>query len=200
MRTKIALFLATLLILPTLAFGEIKGKFEILAPAIAPAEHSLDQVEIVEVFSFACGYCYKLNKKLPELKKRFGNKIKLISQPTGWNGMDPGRLFFIAEEKGKGVKVKDMIFDFYHAKGLGGSMYTRDKLQFVARLTGLHGDFKKRMDDPKIVAQMNQSMAYAQEKQVTGTPTLIIQGMIKASGDINNLGVIINSLLKNPVN
>jgi thiol:disulfide interchange protein DsbA len=199
MKTKLSVLLVSFLMLPLVVNAQIKGVFELVPPATPPAAGSLDQVEIVEVFSFGCGHCYNLNRELPALKKRFGNKIKLSSNPIGWQGHDPGRLYYIAEEKGKGEKVKDMIFDFIHVKGIGGRMYSRDKLKFVAKLNNLTKEFETRMDDPKIVSRMNKSVSYAKEKQITGTPTLVIEGVIKASGDVHNLALIINSLLKKPV-
>ncbi len=199
MNSKILIVLFILATLPIIAAAQIKGRYEVIPPSFPPVPGSLDKVEIVEVFSFGCPHCYHLSQQLPALEKRFGNKIKVIPSPIGWQGHDPGRLYFIAEEKGKGKKVKEMIFSFYHARGVGADMYTRDKLTFVAKLNGLTKEFQTRMDDPKIVAKMNAAVDYAKEKKITGTPTLVIEGVIKASGNVENLAVIINSLLKEPV-
>lgn len=199
MNSKIIALLVSLIVLPIIASAQINGKYELIPPSIAPASGTLDQVKIVEVFSFGCPHCDRLNQRLPALEKKFGDKIKVIPSPIGWQGHDPGRLYFIAEERGKGKKVKNMIFSFYHARGIGADMYSRDKLSFVARLNGLSKEFNTLMDDPGIVAKMNKAVSYAENNNVTGTPTLIIEGVIKASGNIENLTVIINSLLKDPV-
>ena len=188
------------LFLPSTVFSQIPGKYDPIVPQRPPAQHSLDQVRIFEVFAFDCVHCYRFfQNTYPKLKKKFGNKVKFIKRPIGWRGHDPGRLYFIADEKGKGDKVIAMIFDFVHEKGLGNSMYTRDKLQFVARLNGLEDDFKKRMDDPKIVSQMNQSVAYSDKRKIDSTPTIIIEDAIKANRTYGNLVTIINALLKDPV-
>ena len=186
-------------LIPAFGMAQIKGKWEPIIPNVPPKVHSLDQVRIYEVFSFGCPHCYHLNEKLPQLKKRFGNKIKLIPMPIGWQGVNPGRLYFIAEEKGKGEAVKAMIFDFYHQKGLEDAIYSKDKLQYVARFNGLSNEFKTRMEAPDIVKKMNDSMQFARDKGVQSTPTLIIEGALKTHGDIQNLTLIINSLLKDPV-
>ena len=120
-------------------------------------------------------------------------------RPIGWRGHDPGRLYFIAEEQGKGDKVIEMIFDFVHEKGLGRSMFTRDKLRFVAKLNGLSNEFKTRMDDPNIIQKMKASAEYAEKRNITSTPTIVIENVLKAERDFNNLSTIINSLLKDPV-
>ena len=194
-------FLALIIAFPSSGFAEIEGRYELLVtpPKMPPQAGSLKQVTIHEVFSFACPHCYNLNRKLPQLRKKFGNKIKIIPVPIGWNGYDPGKLLYIAEEKGKGDEVKDMIFDFYHIRGLGKAMYSRDKLQFVAKRVGLTSEFNKRMDDPKIVKKMNAGIQFAKNFKIDSTPTLVIEGALKTSADYDNLVLIINSLLKNPV-
>ncbi|MDT8447671.1 MAG: DsbA family protein [bacterium] len=191
------------LLAPALFAQALDGHYEPIPPAVAPKAHSLKQVTVHEVFFFGCPHCYELHKQLPALQAEFGNRLKLVSVPIGWGGHDPGRLLLIARRKGpeKEHEVKEMIFNFVHDKGLGKSMFTRDKLQFVAKLTGLSAEFETQMDDPKIVAQMNDGVAYAQAKGVESTPTLVIQDSIKVVGaDVANLRKVINSLLVEPVN
>ena len=56
------------------------------------------------------------------------------------------------------------------------------------------------MDDPVIVKQMDDAMAFAKEKGVESTPTLILQGSVKVVGnDLVNLKKVLNSMLKEPV-
>jgi len=186
--------------LPLSVIAEIPGKYEPIVPHRPPKQNSLDQVRIFEVFAFDCLHCYRFfAREHPKLKKKFGNKVKFIMQPIGWRGHDPGRLYFIAQEKGKGDKVIAMIFDFVHEKGLGNSMFTRDKLQFVAKLNGLSKEFKTRMDDPKIVRKMNESAEYSDKRNITSTPTIVIEDVLKADRRFSNLNTIINALLKDPV-
>ncbi|OGG95116.1 MAG: hypothetical protein A2508_07770 [Candidatus Lambdaproteobacteria bacterium RIFOXYD12_FULL_49_8] len=180
----------------------LDGQYEVVAPLVAPPAHSLDKVIIHEVFYFGCPHCFELNKVLPTFAKTYGKRVELISVPIGWSGPDPGRLLMIARQKGhdKEMEVKNMILSFTHEKGLGKAMFTRDKLQFVAKLTGLSREFETLMDDPVIVKQMDDAMAFAKEKGVESTPTLILQGSVKVVGnDLVNLKKVLNSMLKEPV-
>ena len=182
--------------------AELDGQYEIAPPMLAPKAHSLDTLVIHEVFFFGCPHCYELHKEMPEFLKAYGKKVQVISVPIGWAGPDAGRLLMIARRVSpeKEEAVKTMIFDFIHAKGLGKSMFSRDKLQFVAKLNGLSTEFSQQMDDPKIVKMMDEAMAYAKEKGVESTPTLIINDAVKVVGaDLNNLKLVVNSLLKEPV-
>jgi predicted DsbA family dithiol-disulfide isomerase len=181
-------------------YAEIPGKYELIPPMQTPAANSLDQVQIDEVFAFSCGYCDKFHKSTyPRLKKRFGDKIKFVFRPVGWLGHDPGRLYYIAEEKGKGEGAMTMIFNLIHEGGLGRQMYDRDKLQFVAKKLGLSNEFKTRMDDEVIVRKMNGSVQWAADRNIDSTPTLVIEKSLKVNRDFNNMVTVINSLLKEPV-
>lgn len=180
----------------------LEGNYEVVPPMVAPKAHSLDKVVIHEVFYFGCPHCYDLHKEMPAFLAAFKGKVQVISVPNDWGSADPGRLLYIARTKGpqKEEEVKTMIFDFIHTKGLGKSMFSRDKLQFVAKLNGLTAEFETLMDDPKIVAQMDAGVAYAKEKGVESTPTLILQDSVKVVGsDMANLKRVVNSLLKEPV-
>ena len=196
---KLILAVVAFALMPVFGYAEIQGRWEQLVPKIPPAENSLDVVTIHEVFSFGCPHCYTFNEHAHKLKKKFGKKIKIVPLPIGWMGLDPGRLYFIAEKYGKGEAVKDMIFDFYHQKGLERQIYERDKLQYVARFNGLTEQFKKEMDSKEIIKKMEASIAFAKEYEINSTPTIIVEKSMKASGDFKNLVKIINSLLKEPV-
>ena len=82
----------------------------------AIAGHSLDMVTVHYVFAFSCPHCHHFNPVLNQLKAQFGDKIKIIGVPMPWGGDDPGRLYLLAEKRGKGDEVKDMLFDFIHEK------------------------------------------------------------------------------------
>jgi predicted DsbA family dithiol-disulfide isomerase len=188
------------LLMPLSLQAKLPGDYQIIVPYTAPAEHSLDRVTIHEVFAFDCPHCYTFHKHTRKaLAEKFKEKVHFISQPIGWRGHDPGRLYFIAEKFGKGDAVILMIFDFVFDKGLGLGMYQRDKLQFVARLIGLSEEFKTMMDDPEIIDAMNRSVAFSRERGIESTPTLVMEGVLIPSRQYDNLVTIINALLKDPV-
>lgn len=194
-----ALFVLFLLPITTFAVDEIKGDYDLVLPGFPPEPHSLDKVVMHEVFSFTCIHCFELNKEIHELKEYFGDKLEIQPQPIGWRGMEPGKLYFLAEKYGKGEAVKTTIFEFYFEKGFKDKVFTKDILRFVAKMHGLSKEFKKEIDSPEIVKKMKDSMQFGKDKQVNATPTLVIEEVIKANRDLDNLKVIINSLLKKPV-
>jgi len=193
--------LIALLTIPMAGLSSIPGKYEVLIPFSPPAAHSLDRVTVYVVFAFDCGHCYHYHRSdLKALENRFRGKLKVVYQPIGWRGQDPGRLYFIAEEKGKGEAVMGMIFDFLFDKGLGLGMFKRDKLQFVAQMNGLEKEFRNLMDDPRIVRKMEESIRFSDDRKIDSTPTVVVEGVMIAERGYQNMATIINALLKDPVN
>jgi len=200
MKIKPFFILLLILFIPTLIYAKNPGRYELIVPFQAPPVRSMDQVVIHEVFAFDCGHCFNFHSKVkPRLVKKFGDKIKIIPQPIGWRGPNPGRLYYIAEKFGKGEQVILSTFDMIFNKGLGAGVFKKDILQFVAKYNGLEKEFKTMMESPEIVKKMNQSIQYADSKNINSTPTLVIgEGMVPER-EYNNLVTIINSLLKHPV-
>jgi len=193
-------WLCVALFLPMVGLAALPGDYKVIFPFKAPEARSLDRVTIHEVFAFDCPHCYDFHKnEYAALKKKFKNKIDFVLQPIGWRGHDPGRLYFIAQQNGKAEPVLMMIFDFIFEKGLGREMFTRDKLQFVARMNDLTEEFEAKMDAPEIVDMMNKSVQFANERKIDATPTLVIEKVLIADRKYSNLVTIINSLLKEPV-
>lgn len=178
------------------AFAQ-QGVYQTKGKAIAG--HSLDVVTIHYVFAFSCPHCHHFNGALKQLKAQFGDRIKIIGVPMPWGGEDPGRLYLLAEKNGKEAEVKEMLFDFIHEKGLGASLYQRDKLVFVAKLNGLLDVFQTQMDSPWVIEEAKKRLKLAEEMGIDSTPTLVVERSLVAAGNADNLALIINGLLKTPI-
>lgn len=187
-----------LLLVPIAGYAKLPGKYDVIVPFIEPAPKSADVVVIHEVFAFDCGHCYHYYKSntLDRIKKKYGDRVEVYYMPIGWRGPDPGRLYYIAEERGDGKKVMGMIFNFIFDKGLGAEMFTRDKLQFVARMAGLKSEFNTLMDSPEIISKMNASIEFSDLRRIDSTPTIVVQNVLKANREYDNLERLVEALLK----
>ena len=177
----------------------IRGEYIVVVPHLPPPEHSLDRVHIDEIFSFTCLHCYRFHQKIGTIRQAFGSKIEITSKPIGWSGQNPGRLFYIGEKMGKGDRIKDRIFKLVFEKDLALIIDQKMILKSVARLEGISREFEDLIDDPMIVRQMRDGKDLAKTAGITKTPSLLIENVIVTSTDIENLFLIINSLLKEPV-
>ncbi|MGK0289944.1 MAG: thiol:disulfide interchange protein DsbA [bacterium] len=198
MKKQILMILVTLFLFPILASAGIEGHFDRVGKL--PAEKSLDQVRVVEIFSFTCPHCFNFNSAVKKLKKKFGNKIKLVSYPIGWSGLNPSKLYYIAKATSdkKAEETKDFIFTAVFDSGIR-EINNPQVINFIANQVGLKKEYEEKKDSVSILDAIRYGKTYAKDFKVTGTPTLIIEGSIKAGGNVDNLAKIINSLLKKPV-
>lgn len=199
---KIVSLLLAMVANTAITMAELPGQYKIVIPNIPPQERSLDKVQMTEFFSVTCGHCYNFHKNVSILKKKFGDKIEIISSPVGWYGKDPGRLYYIGKQFGKGKLVLDTIFNFVFDQSIENithKIYQREMLENVALVSGLTDEFNRYMDDPKIIEAMDSAVKRAEDFDIHSTPTIVIEGAIKTSGNITNLIKIINALLKEPV-
>lgn len=182
--------------LPVTLWAVIPGKYEVIGNV--PKVHSLNVVEIREIFSFTCPHCFDFNNQLPTLRRRFGKKIKIIGHPIGWAGPNPGKLYYIALTKGVQDDVKDFIFSAVFDSGIS-NINDLKMLSFIANQYKIGPDFERLINDPKIENAMKAGQEYAKARNITSTPTLVIENGLKMHGDIENLSIVINALLKEPV-
>ncbi|MBT4289137.1 MAG: hypothetical protein HOD92_17560 [Deltaproteobacteria bacterium] len=183
----------------TTIFAEVPGNYDIIVPNVPPVEHSLDKVRIDEVFSFTCGHCYSLYYDIKFIEAVFGDKIEIHSVPIGWGGLNPGKLFYIAEEVNLGQKIKGRIFEFAFDRNKGSEIYKMNVLRGIAILEGIQKLFDEKMESAEIIKKMKAGIRMTNIAKIDSTPTLVIEKSIKTSRNIKNLFLIINSLLKEPV-
>ena len=182
-------------------FAALPGKYDVIVPNIPPKEHSLERVRVDEVFSFTCSHCYELHKQIPILEEVFGEKLKIVGRPIGWIGQNPGRLYYIGVRNEKGQQIKDRIFSFVFEQGeeIASHISTKEILRNAAILEGLEKEFDALMEDPEIIKKMKDGIDFAKRADINSTPTLVIEGSMKTSRNIENLIKIVNALLQKPV-
>lgn len=183
-----------------------EGKFIKLNKA---STYEPGKVKIVEFMKFGCGHCYALNQYMPELRKKYGDKLEVTYKPMLWRSVpaDAGskksiEAYILAERMGKGEEMKDALFKamIVDKKDLSSQFVLID----IAKNVGLGDDFATALErgDAKDEAEANIDLSESFE--VGYTPTLIINGNLKidpllTKEDTNamndNLDKVISSLL-----
>ncbi len=141
-------------------------------------------VTIVEFSSFQCGWCVREYPKLEQLVHDYKGKVRLVFKHCPLTNQKMARPAHAATElakREKGVeafwKMHDMIYA--NANDLGISI-----LRGYAEELGMDlAKFDEVMADPaKIEALIEPDLQEARKTKVTGTPTVLINGL-KLSGD-----------------
>jgi len=135
-------------------------------------------VEVVEFLSFYCGGCYSFERSIPAIKGTFPKKIKWKTIPIYWgkSSPKPGEAYFLAEESGKGEKIKEALFlaHFVEKKNIGDVKVLED----IGQKIGLGADFGKRLRAGDKAKDVQKALDIAGMYGVEETPTLIIAGNI----------------------
>ncbi len=135
-------------------------------------------VEVIEFLSFYCDGCYSFEKSIPVIKGNFPKKIKWKTIPIYWGkgSPKPGEAYFLAEDAGKGEKMKEALFraHFVERKNIGDIKV----LEEIGKKMGLGIDFSKRLRAGDKAKDVQKALDMARAYGVDETPTLIIAGNI----------------------
>lgn len=135
-------------------------------------------VEVIEFLSFYCDGCYSFEKAIPAIKGNFPKKIKWKTIPIYWGkgSPKPGEAYLLAEEAGKGEKMKEALFraHFVERKDIGDVKVLED----IGKKMGLGISFSKKLRAGDKAKDVQKALDMARAYGVDETPTLIIAGNI----------------------
>lgn len=175
---------------------DIKGRYTLLDGKTAPESNSLDKVVVVEYFSFACGHCYNFNSQLPEFKLKYKGRVIFKHYPLGYAGINPSKLYFIAQTKNKTTETKNLIFRAYHDSGIK-NINNDNIILTLAQELNLKDDYLELKDESFIIDQIKFTKLFAAKNSIRSTPSFIIENSLLVVGaNTKNLSLVIDSLLK----
>lgn len=138
-------------------------------------------VEVVEFLSFYCGHCYGFEKSIPVIKGNFPKKVKWKVVPVYWGtgSSKPGEAYFLAEEEGKGEKMKKALFNanFVEKRDIGNV----EVLESIAGELGLSFNFSRRLRNGEKAREAAKALDMAKAYGVEETPSLVIAGNLLTS-------------------
>ena len=129
------------------------------------------KVTVVEFFDFSCGYCIRL---APHLEKAIANNpdVKFVFKPLTFLGamsVYKAKAALAANKQGK-------FLEFY-SKAMGGDLGDESSIDAMAKEIGLDMDaYSKDMTSPEVQNALDEVSNLAQNIQVNGVPTLILNG------------------------
>lgn len=136
------------------------------------------KVTIVEFSDFQCPFCAKGADLLKEIKKKYGNKVKVVFKnfplPFHNHAEQAAVAGLCANEQGVDYfwKMHDSMFANQEALDPEG-------LKKTAKAIGLKGDaFDKCLSENKYLAQVKADMEEGRKVKVKSTPTFFINGQL----------------------
>ncbi len=161
-----------------------------------PGTYEPGMVKIMVFMKFDCPHCYELDKNMPQLLQKYGDKVQVTYVPIVWPKQSTKSIeaYIIAERMGKGEEMRVALFRAMFVKGMD-VMESALALEDVAAGIGLEADFNAKLEggDGKKGAQAN--LGLMNKYGVQGTPTVVINGNLDVNPAIANLDTVISSLL-----
>jgi protein dithiol oxidoreductase (disulfide-forming) len=202
---KIFAVILILTFLSTPSFGadaEIKGKYEVIGST--EGLKGASQVELVELFNFSCGHCYRFLETSKKLRKKYGAKLFHKKYPIYWGEQTayPAMAFYISDSLGMEEKFTQELFDTNFKLNI--NIFRSRVVKLLAKDYGIDKEMSSGMQSKKIEAKVNKGLQMARDYEANETPTIIVNNVLKVTpslsgGDVvkmtENLDLIIGDIL-----
>ena len=157
------------------------------------------KVEVMEVFSYGCPACNQFLPTMKKLKASLPANAQLVYLPASWNKGEAWpmfqRAFLTAQSLGVAEKAHDAMFQAIWATGELGVTDASGRLKktlptiedasrFYERIAGVKAvDFVNASKSFSVDLKMRQADAQIMAMQVSGTPTLVVNGKYRVNND-----------------
>jgi len=164
------------------------GSSPFKGPANAP-------VIITEFSDFQCPFCSQAAGLLEQVVKDYPKDVKFIYKQFPLTSihpfaMDASKAALAAAKQGKFWEMHDHLFANNRA-------LQKDKLSEYAKAIGLDvAKFEADMNAPDVQAQVQEEMRQASNAQVTGTPTIFVNGKRLMNRSPEGFHAAIDQILK----
>jgi protein dithiol oxidoreductase (disulfide-forming) len=160
------------------------------------------KVEVMEVFSYGCPACNHFRPLMQKLKQELPPNAQMVYLPASWNAAEAWPLFqrayLTAQSLGVADKAHEAMFDAIWTTGeLGVADKATNQLKrkedlpkiedaarFYQRVTGVKAaDFVAASKSFGVDLKVRQADRQINDMQVTGTPTLVVNGKYRVNND-----------------
>lgn len=157
------------------------------------------KVEVMEVFSYGCPACNQFLPTMKKLKAALPANAQLVYLPAAWNKAEAWpmfqRAYLTAQSLGVADKAHDAMFQAIWATGELGVTEASGRLKknlptiddaarFYARVAGVKAaDFVNASKSFSVDLKMRQADSQIIAMQVSGTPTLVVNGKYRLNNE-----------------
>jgi protein dithiol oxidoreductase (disulfide-forming) len=201
MRVKVTLTALLALLVTSLAQAQTWKEGVNYYPVV-PAQNTNvppGKIEVVEVFSYGCPFCAQLNPFVQQLKKSLPAKAQMVFVPAAFNPSEDWPMFqratCTAQTLGIFDKTHDAMFDAVWKTGelaitdpttnrLKNPLPTiEDTARYYNHISGIPVDkFLAAAKSFSVDAQMRRYDALIMAYHIDGTPSLIVNGKYRITG------------------
>jgi len=150
--------------------------FRVEVEATGPAQGPEDApVTIVEFSDFQCPYCGRMASTMSELRKTYGDKVRIVFRqfpvPGHTQARKAGEASLCADEQGKFWEMHDLMY------GEQSKLAVEDLKQKAATIAELDAEaFDECLDSEKYAQAVADDYRAGTRLGISGTPTFFING------------------------
>ncbi|WP_045770919.1 thiol:disulfide interchange protein DsbA/DsbL [Xanthomonas albilineans] len=157
-------------------------------PGGQPFQPTNGKIEVAEVFGYVCPACARFQPVIGPWKAGLPSDVHFIYVPAMFGGPwdDYARAFYAAEALGVQEKTHDALYKAIHIDETLKGERGRDSVQDIANFYAKYGvdpkQFADTMSSFAVATKANRARQFATRSDITGTPSLIIDGKYLIKG------------------
>ncbi len=131
-------------------------------------------VTVVEFADFECQFCARGNETLEKLRKRYGDKLRVVYKhfPLSFHGNA-----FMAARAAQAAEAEGKFWDFHDRLYATRASFDEATLIAIAREVGLNAKkFKQRLHSDEFDAKINADQELGATLGIRGTPAYFVNG------------------------
>lgn len=168
--------------------GLIAGQDYILIEDGQPFAPVKGKIEVAEVFNYACPACGAFKPFLEKWRQKLPSDVNLTYVAADFRPdfVPYARAYFAAESLGLVEKTHDAVYDAIQVQhSLPGEGEPADEARiaaFYAKFGANAASFQQLMDSFAITTRLAAARQFIMHSQVSGTPSLVIDGRFLVKG------------------
>ncbi len=149
------------------------------------ATNSDNKVEVIELFSYSCPHCFRLDPLVQEWKKTLPENVVFTPVPAifrdSW--MQLARVFYAAEATGDLETLHPLLFKAIHVDKR--RLTTEDELLDFVEEQGINRDeFEKTMNSFTVKTKVKKALVISQTSGITGVPSMVVNGQYRTDAPL----------------
>jgi len=157
-------------------------------------------VEVVEMFSYTCPHCFRLEPAIDEWKQTLPENVKFTKVPAifrdSW--LELAKVYYAAEATGDLDMLHPKLFNAIHVEKR--RLNTEDQLLDFVEEQGVDRDgFAKMMNSFSVQSKVKKALVMSQTSGITGVPSMIVNGEFRtdasSAGSADDLFDVVDQLI-----
>lgn len=159
------------------------------------------KIEVVEMFSYTCPHCFRLDPMVEEWKKTLPENVEFVRVPAifrdSW--LELAKVYYAAEATGNLETLHPKLFNAIHVDKR--RLTTEDQLLDFVEEQGIDRDaFAKAMNSFSVKGKVKNALIMSQTSGITGVPSFIVNGEYRtdasSAGSAEQLFDVVDMLIE----